>query len=151
MKERVIVYAEDDQPQRESMTELLELYGFNVRAHANGRLALDDILTLQAEGKTVLLLTDYNMPVMDGIELIKGLSDAKARVPTIVLSANIDVQENVGKLGLTGVVDRFLDKPVMGATLKEAIKSVSAKHERLAEVNTPLDFASRAHDMEMMR
>src|SRR5262245_18967342 len=129
MKERVIVYAEDDQALRESMTELLELYGFQVRPHANGQLALQDITNLQANGQPVLLLTDYNMPVMDGIGLIKGLSEAHLRIPTIVLSANIDVQTNVAKLGLTDAVDRFLDKPVLGSVLKEAIRSISAKHD----------------------
>jgi FixJ family two-component response regulator len=151
MAQRTIIYAEDDKAQRESMTELLELYGFQVRPHANGKLALDDIVSLQATGQRVLLLTDYNMPVMDGIELIKGLSDAKVRVPTIVLSANIDVQANIEKLGLTGAVDKFLDKPVQAQILTEAFRSVSAKHDILANPNTPLDFASRASDIEMMR
>ncbi len=108
-------------------------------------------MRLHSEGQPVLLLTDYNMPVLDGIGLIKGLSDANLRVPTIVLSANIDVQDNIARLGLTGAVDRFLDKPVTGSVLKEAIKSVSAKHESQQASNTPLEFAARAADMELMR
>lgn len=99
MAQRTIIYAEDDKAQRESMTELLEMYGFQVRPHANGKLALDDIISLQA----------------------------------------------------AGAVDRFLYKPVIGSVLKETIKSISAKHDMLANPNTPLDFVSRASDMEMMR
>jgi CheY-like chemotaxis protein len=64
---------------------VLEMEGYEVVTASNGRAALD---TARAN-PPALVITDWMMPHMDGVELIRqlSLSDELGRVPVILMSA----------------------------------------------------------------
>jgi CheY-like chemotaxis protein len=66
-----------------------------------------------------LMLLDYRMPGMDGLELLAKLRAAGVRARCILLSAylNDDVRHQASRLG----VDRVLDKPVDVGLLRSAL------------------------------
>ena len=83
-----ILLAEDDQPLRDAMTELLNDAGYSVEAVSNGRDALDWLHDSPTPPKLILL--DLMMPVMDGWQFLdeQQKSPRNAAIPVVVLSAN---------------------------------------------------------------
>ncbi len=74
-----------------------------------------------------LVISDVNMPVMDGMGLLKAIRGYKPtqRVPFIVLTGQADkaIVETAAKLG----VNNYLVKPVTVAKLKTAIEAIFGK------------------------
>jgi len=104
-----------------SLTTSLTLNGYLVESAKNGQLALDK---LKAGMKPDLILTDINMPVMGGLELIgkvRALPGFRF-TPILTLTTESEASKrNEGKrLGATG----WLLKPVAGNDLIRVIKQI---------------------------
>lgn len=83
-----ILLAEDDQPLREAMRELLVDAGYSVEAVSNGRDALEYIQDSEQPPKLILL--DLMMPIMDGWQFLdeQQKTPRTASIPVVVLSAS---------------------------------------------------------------
>ena len=88
-KEHTILLVDDSMLVRKQMQSLLENMYYSVVAVAHGEEAL---AMLEINDKISLVLTDYNMPVMDGLELTKEIRKKydKKRLPIIALSSDND-------------------------------------------------------------
>ncbi|MEM1416719.1 MAG: response regulator [Myxococcota bacterium] len=110
----------DDSPvMRRMVKRNLDLTGFElgkVREAKNGRDALDKL----SEGVVDLALVDVNMPVMNGIELIKAMkNDARLQaVPVVVVSSEASNQRTA-EFADMGV--GYVRKPFTPEELVEAI------------------------------
>jgi CheY-like chemotaxis protein len=80
---RVLV-VDDDVEWREIVGELLEDAGYAVATAEDGRRALDMI----AASPPTVVMTDMQMPVMDGRELLAQAHAVDGRLPVIVVSGN---------------------------------------------------------------
>ncbi|NCC50080.1 MAG: response regulator [Spartobacteria bacterium] len=121
-----ILIAEDEHTARAILTRMLEREGHRVTVAENGEEALAKL----AEDKDAidLLITDIIMPVMDGMELLKAVSEQYALLPVIVLTAKED--RNTVKQALKLGASDFLDKPIRQDDLHEAIETVIADTSR---------------------
>src|SRR5208283_1772409 len=104
-----------------SLKATLTMNGFQVESADNGKEALDK---LQSGTKPNLILTDINMPVMGGMELIakvRALPGLKF-VPILTLTTESEsARRDEGKrAGATG----WLVKPVSGNDLIAVIRKV---------------------------
>jgi len=102
-----------------SLKANLEMQGFKVETASNGQMALDKI---KAGLKPNLIITDINMPVMDGLEFIKNVRPILRFTPILILTTESEQKkrEEAKKLGATG----WLVKPVSGGDLINVIKKV---------------------------
>jgi len=104
-----------------SLKTTLEMSGFHVETAGNGKAALDKI---HLGIKPNLILTDINMPVMGGMELIKNVRALPAFrfVPILTLTTeSVTSKREEGKrAGATG----WLVKPVSGNDLVAVIRKV---------------------------
>lgn len=104
-----------------SLKTTLSLNGFAVETAGNGQQALDK---LKAGLKPGLILTDINMPVMGGMELIRNVRAMPGLkfVPILTLTTESEAaKRNEGKLaGATG----WLVKPVSGNDLVTVMRKV---------------------------
>jgi two-component system chemotaxis response regulator CheY len=104
-----------------SLKTTLTMHGFQVETANNGQMALDK---LKAGIKPNLILTDINMPVMGGMELIKNVRALPGLkfIPILTLTTESDTaKRDEGKrLGATG----WLVKPVSGEDMIRVIKKV---------------------------
>jgi two-component system chemotaxis response regulator CheY len=109
-----ILLAEDDQPLRDAMTELLNDAGYSVEAVSNGRDALDWLQDSPTPPKLILL--DLMMPIMDGWQFLEAQQKAAntAAIPVVVLSAS-------GIFNGTHETLMFMRKPVAVTPLLELI------------------------------
>lgn len=111
-----ILLAEDDPTIARLIQQVLEDAGHEVTIASNGFIALDRINT----GRYELLLTDLEMPRMDGGQLLRELARRRAYLPTIVVSARPDLTEDIRGLPVDGVVP----KPFSIHDLKTAVSRV---------------------------
>ncbi len=116
---KTILFVDDSTTMVMSIKGILEIAGFKVQTASDGQLALDKI---QAGMKPDLIITDLNMPKMDGIELIKSARKVLRFTPILVLTTESQqVKRDLAKQsGATG----WLVKPVNGAELVRVIKQV---------------------------
>jgi CheY-like chemotaxis protein len=92
-----ILIVDDEDDLRNTMRELLKMYGFRIDTAANGKEALD---SLQRNGVPCLIMLDLMMPVMDGwtfLHELHALSAPYASVPVVIVSAAVDLAR-VGRM-----------------------------------------------------
>ena len=80
-----ILLVDDDDDFREMIEALLRESGFLVFSAADGKHALE-IFSKQPEGEIDLILTDYNMPEMDGITLCRKIRGLNSKVHFVLWS-----------------------------------------------------------------
>jgi two-component system cell cycle response regulator len=103
-----ILLAEDDPVTRMLMTRFLKKAGYEVDAVANGSEALDKMTTCYHS----MLVTDWEMPEMDGVALCKAVRNLQldGYVYVLLLTAR-DSKEHI-IAGLEAGADDYLIKPV---------------------------------------
>ena len=104
-----------------SLKATLSMAGFDVETANNGQAALDK---LNAGIKPHLILTDINMPVMGGLEMIgkvRALPGCRFfPILTLTTESDITKRDEGRRLGATG----WLVKPLSGSDLLKVIKQV---------------------------
>ena len=116
-----ILVVDDSATMVMSLKTILAMSGFAVETANNGQAALDK---LKSGIKPNLILTDINMPVMGGLEMIgkvRALAGFRF-IPILTLTTESEASKrDEGKrLGATG----WLVKPVGGNDLIKVIKQV---------------------------
>jgi len=108
-----ILLAEDDPVTRMLMTRFLKKAGYEVDAVANGSQALDKM----TKRYYPMLVTDWEMPEMDGVSLCKAVRNLQldGYVYALLLTAR-DSKEHI-IAGLEAGADDYLIKPVHEAEL----------------------------------
>lgn len=117
---RLILVAEDNETNRKVIVEQLRLIGFAADIVVDGREALAS----WRSGDFALLITDLQMPEMDGYALaaaIRAEEGAGRRTPIIALTANAIRDDEARCLALG--MDAYLTKPVQMTRLKAAIEA----------------------------
>ena len=117
-----IVLAEDSALLRKMLTEALHTSGYsNLFVHNNGEEAWEYINKVRSEGPSIVqskiscVITDIEMPKMDGHRLTKLIKSDPALkgIPVVIFSSLID--ENMHKKGLEVGADAQLSKPEIGS------------------------------------
>ncbi len=115
-----VLTIEDDVLLRETLTEILEVYGHTVVQAEDG----EDGIDMFRESSPDLVLCDINMPKMDGFEVLKKLKVIVGEAdmpPFIFLSAKTEKKNIQHALDL-GAVD-FVSKPYSAPELLKLIDS----------------------------
>ena len=100
-----ILLLEDDFLFGESLVDLLEESDFEIKHVPNGQAALDAAF----DEKFDLYLLDINVPLINGVILLKELRDANDTTPTIFLTSHKD--KEMLALGFTSGADDYITKP----------------------------------------
>ncbi|RMG58223.1 MAG: response regulator [Deltaproteobacteria bacterium] len=114
--DHTILVVEDEEMIRELVAERLRLEGFRVLEAENGKAAL----SILDREKVDLLLTDINMPVMNGIDLLKEVRGAQD-LAVIVMSGQGDLE--VAVFAMKAGAHDYIMKPVNFKILIHTIES----------------------------
>ncbi|MEW6118289.1 MAG: response regulator [Nitrospirota bacterium] len=94
-----VLIVDDERLIRTSLAEWLRLYDktCNVLTAGNGREAVDILETALVD----IVITDLDMPVMDGLELLAYRQEHCSDVPAIVITSFVDsdIRERLFRLG----------------------------------------------------
>lgn len=114
------VIVEDSPTQALSIRQRVQRCGFSVRMAANG----EEALALVDQELPTLVLTDLEMPVMDGVELVKQLKRRFAGLPVVVMTAKGSEEAAVESLraGAAG----YVPKPRLEQDLPRILESILA-------------------------
>ncbi|HTW37009.1 MAG TPA: phosphate regulon transcriptional regulator PhoB [Steroidobacteraceae bacterium] len=144
MSTKQVLIVEDERPIREMISFGLKRAGFDVREAEDCRSAR----ALLADRRPDLILVDWMLPDMSGLELTRALKrDRELRdLPIIMLTARAEESDKVA--GLDGGADDYVTKPFSPRELLARINAVlrraapSAEDERIAFAELALDQAS---------
>ena len=131
-KERVLV-VEDSRTILAVVKYFLELEGFEVLEARDGNVGLE----VAKRERPQVIVTDYNMPGMDGLALVKALrADPLTRgIAVLMLTSENNVEKE--SQALEAGVDDYILKPVEPRRLAARVKSVLARSKaRLSAVGT---------------
>ena len=112
-----ILVVDDDPFVVEMLAALLEEEGHTVDKAENGREAL---AKYSGSGGTALVISDMNMPEMDGVALAREIRKYRKDLPLILLSS-------VGQKGVPGLFDTVLNKPINLDQLRTAVAKLASE------------------------
>jgi two-component system response regulator HydG len=118
-----VLVVDDDTSARAALVELLREEGYTVRSAADGFKALGQVDDWTPD----LVLTDVQMPGMDGIELMRKLRERFEGVGVIVMTAHGSVQRAVA--AMREGADDYLTKPLDLEELLLVVRRALATHE----------------------
>ncbi|NOR90760.1 MAG: response regulator, partial [Anaerolineales bacterium] len=129
MSGEIILLVEDNGDIRRSIEEaILKPAGYSVHSVEDGMSALALVGELQPD----LVLTDYRMPNLTGLELIKSLQNDFPEVPVILMTSDATNQLVLESMR-AGAVD-FLTKPFEAEHLLSAVWRAVKRGRRLQDL-----------------
>jgi two-component system chemotaxis response regulator CheY len=115
-----ILAVDDSASMRQMVAFTLKGAGYNVIEAADGQEALE-----KARGARVdLVLTDQNMPKMDGITLVKSLRGLPSYISTPILILTTESSDEMKAKGKAAGATGWLVKPFDPGKLLDVIKRV---------------------------
>ena len=116
-----LLYVEDNEHARESMMNVLEEFFGDVIIACDGQEGLEGF----ENNKIDLIITDINMPRLNGLEMIKEIRKTDTDVPILILSAYNESSFFLDSIKLG--VDGYLLKPIVISQFMEILKKVTQK------------------------
>ena len=104
MSKKILV-VDDEEILRTMIRDVLRMEGFPVEIAASG----EDALQMMTEETFDMVITDNNMPGIQGLELLADIRGRDKKLPVIIMTAygSIDVSMRAHELGASG----YLLKP----------------------------------------
>jgi DNA-binding NtrC family response regulator len=126
-QEKVLI-VEDEENERSGLAELITAWGYRTETARDGLEGLEKA-AVWAPG---IVLTDFKMPRMDGMELLARLAEQPQQIAVVLLTAqgNIDVAVDAMKAGAYD----FIQKPVDTARLKQILQNAARQRGTTLEL-----------------
>src|SRR5690606_25978837 len=139
-----VVLVDDDDLFRESVSQNLAEAGYDVRGFAEGGRAIE---WFGAGGRADLVLLDWKMPEMNGIEVLRRLRQHGYEIPVIFLTGLTDQIYEEAAL-MSGAVD-FVEKSRSFGILLKRIELILAGRKGGGEAERGGDGPQRIGDLEL--
>ncbi|MDD2830040.1 MAG: response regulator transcription factor [Sulfuricurvum sp.] len=120
LREKSVLYAEDDTITRIQMTEILEMLFAKVYVASDG----EEAYYLYEDTSPDILITDIKMPKKDGLSLIRRIRQHNYKLPIILMTSFAEQELLLSAANLS--IDGYLVKPVelekLTSTITKAIQ-----------------------------
>ncbi|MBE7473056.1 MAG: DNA-binding response regulator [Anaerolineae bacterium] len=134
-----ILVADDDQKLLKMVRRTLVYEGFAVITASTGREALAKMETQSPD----LIVLDWMMPELDGLELLKRLRVERADIPVLMLTARDAIEDRV--VGLDQGADDYLVKPFAPSELLARLRAL-LRRAKFTLTETTLTYADLSLD-----
>ena len=118
-----ILIVDDESSQRTGLAGMVKAWGMQAETATDGGNALEKLETFPAD----VIVTDLNMPRMDGYELMKTLREQGSATPIVVVTAFGNVDTAVRTVHEMGAF-WFLEKPVQPNVMQTLLRRAAAFH-----------------------
>ena len=147
-----VLLVDDDLDLLEEMEQILIRRDHTVTTAKNGQQAWEEYTNFPNIFDVVL--TDVNMPVMDGMELLKKIRQYDAETLVIIMTAQGDLEMSVEALNLGAL--SYLNKPVNPRELLAALDKLESvppsrmmQEEGLHHFNKQMKFSLSSHTQSL--
>jgi len=122
-----VLFVEDDEPLRMRMVEILEDYFYRVDVAVDGIDALEKFKHYYDDKNAYydLVISDIQMPRMDGVELTTQLYALREDQPVVILSGHTETSYLLALINLG--VAQFITKPIQYQEMLDTLYGVSLK------------------------
>jgi DNA-binding NtrC family response regulator len=122
-----ILIVEDEQNARAGYETLLRKWGYSVLGVGSGEEALEKFAEFQPQ----LILSDVNLPGMDGLELLRRLAEDHHDVPSIVITGDPSDDRTVKAIeaGAYWFIVKPHSNPVLRALISRAFRQILADNQ----------------------
>ena len=113
-----IALVDDDEAVLDAIQGLLQVFDVEVRTYQSGADFLRD------NPKVACLILDYNMPALNGFDVISELRKRGVELPTIMITAlgDLTIERRAAEMGVKQLLGKPLKTPVLLAALREAMR-----------------------------
>ena len=127
VQEKVLI-VEDEENERSGLADLVSAWGYRTDTARDGLEGLEKV----AAWSPGIVITDFRMPRMDGLELLQRLADQPQQIAVVLLTAqgSIDVAVDAMK---SGAYD-FIQKPVDTTRLKQILQNAARQRGTAIEL-----------------
>ncbi|MBS9782685.1 MAG: EAL domain-containing protein [Arcobacter sp.] len=125
LKNLTILYAEDEQDLREVTHQILKGFTKKQYVASNGQEGLELFTANQQE--IDLIITDVNMPIMNGLEMVRKIKEINMNIPIIVATAFSNKEYLLEAIDIG--VDKYVLKPVDIEKLLQVMSQSLLYHE----------------------
>jgi two-component system response regulator FlrC len=144
-----LLIAEDDRDLRDALCITLEIAGYAVISAADGREALSAMA-----GQSVgLVISDIQMPVLDGLGLLREIRRLHAQVPVVLMTAFGDIEHAVEALH-EGASD-YLAKPFESKRLLQLVQRYRLRpvqaNDAVGSATMDMKSMERVHILETLK
>jgi two-component system chemotaxis response regulator CheY len=112
---------DDSKAIRTILARTLSELGYEVRQAANGQEALD---VLEAEDAVTLVLTDWNMPEMNGLEVVKQIRKKPELASLVIVMITTETEMDHMAAALEAGANEYVMKPFTKEILLEKLQLV---------------------------
>lgn len=115
MKRARVLVVDDEVNERHGLAELLDAWGYEVDAAADGVEALDHLSRAMPRA----VMTDIRMPRMDGLQLLERIRQRYGALPVLVLTGQGSKEAVIECLRLRA--SDYIEKPIRAEELKQRL------------------------------
>ncbi len=142
-----VLYVEDDDDARSSTLEMLENFFTDIVTAVDGEDALEKFYNNTFD----LIISDINMPRLNGIEMLRKIRKDDDEIPVLILSAYNESEyflETI-KLNVDGYILKPLESRQFLASIKKVIEKVHLKKEAVRyKVHLEEELQARTQELE---
>ena len=117
-----VLLVDDNATSCEVLEELMKSFSFRTKSVSNGKAALEELEAAADEDPYSLVLMDWRMPELDGMEASKRIREHQKLDPRIIMITSFGREEVRARAEQVGL-DGFLMKPVAPSVLFDTIIS----------------------------
>jgi PAS domain S-box-containing protein len=133
-----VLVVDDSATSRNILQDILESFSFEVTLAASGEEGLEEIQQADTDQPYELVLMDWKMPGMDGLEASKHIKNHQAlsKSPAIILVTAYgreEIMQRAEQIGLDGFLIKPVSPSVLFDTIMQAFGEQMPKSSRLAE------------------
>lgn len=124
---RTVLVIEDEAAIRDLLRRMLGRMAFKVIMASHGQEGLD--LFRQHEAEINLVITDLNMPGIDGLTVLRTLRATAPTLPLLVMSGRLDepAVTALKGIGITGLIDKPFSLPQILERVQQAVAGTPAR------------------------
>ncbi len=133
-----ILIGDNEENNRAFLSEMLSAVGFETREATNGKDAIQQF----EEWPPDLILLDYRMPVMDGLEAIRRIRTLEGGEKVRIVCVTASTTDQNRREILAAGADDFLGKPLREAVLFEKIRTLLGVEYEYYDESSPREGAT---------
>ncbi|RMH61385.1 MAG: hybrid sensor histidine kinase/response regulator [Calditrichaeota bacterium] len=141
-----LLIIEDEDLVRDSYVDMFEILGFQIDVAENGQVGLQKI----AQKEYDIVITDLNMPVMDGLETLRRIKKKNPSIEVIVITgfATIENAINAMKEGAFDYITKPISLEHARIVLTRCVQHINEvnENEALRNLNARLQHVNKLKD-----